>query len=414
MLGHVEEAIGLAELLSEPMYRASVLLQIGQHLTIEPGQKRESLQLLQRSYEIVRSLEKSDDRLHLLQELDKELTKARQWEQDKEVIQSIEEDWAKAQMLRELGTALTQAQQWEQADAVWAEAERVAQSFEEDWAKAQALRELGTALAQAQRWEQAKEVIQSIDSGWDKAQVLRELGTALTQAQQWEQADAVWAEAEQVVWFVVKEQNRERLSYELGTALAQTQRWDRAEVVSRSIDERKDRTLRLYKLVKVLTQAEQWDRADALWVEALLLSNKIKGSEDPTLMPHKTNDEVAAQSAEAEEFRYKILCEMAMILVYAQQWQQVEKLLAEIVNLNHTLKRSDINIEALQNLTNALSSFGKNEYVLRLVQHSWLKADTRKHAIKLLPLAIGLIPLKSEIGMDFCQAFTWVDAFLKG
>ena len=44
-----------------------------------------------------------------------------------------------------------------------------------------------------------------------------------------------------------------------------------------------------------------------------------------------------------------------------------------------------------------------HEQVLYLVQHSWLQANTKGDAIKLLPLVNELIPLKPEIGIDFAK-----------
>jgi hypothetical protein len=38
----------------------------------------------------------------------------------------------------------------------------------------------------------------------------------------------------------------------------------------------------------------------------------------------------------------------------------------------------------------------------------------RKYTIQLLPLALGLIALKPEIGLAFQEAFKWVDTFLNG
>ncbi len=52
--------------------------------------------------------------------------------------------------------------------------------------------------------------------------------------------------------------------------------------------------------------------------------------------------------------------------------------------------------------------------MLHLVQRSLLHASTRIYAIKLLSLIARLIPRKPEIGITFCEVFTWVDDFLKG
>jgi hypothetical protein len=65
-------------------------------------------------------------------------------------------------------------------------------------------------------------------------------------------------------------------------------------------------------------------------------------------------------------------------------------------------------------LGRALTTMKYDELLLRLVQRSWRQAGSRDEAISLLPLAYGLISYQPEISIEFCEAFTWVDAFLRG
>ena len=81
MRRRIQEAVGLAEFLTQEGYKAEILLQIAKHLGNQTSRKRESLQFLQRSFEMTRSLKSYKDRLHLLKELNKEFSKAQQWEQ---------------------------------------------------------------------------------------------------------------------------------------------------------------------------------------------------------------------------------------------------------------------------------------------------------------------------------------------
>jgi hypothetical protein len=66
----------------------------------------------------------------------------------------------------------------------------------------------------------------------------------------------------------------------------------------------------------------------------------------------------------------------------------------------------------LRELVEVLLKHGDYERVFSLVQRSWLQAETRTFTLELFPLALGLIPLKPEIGVAFHEAFKWVNTFL--
>jgi hypothetical protein len=69
---------------------------------------------------------------------------------------------------------------------------------------------------------------------------------------------------------------------------------------------------------------------------------------------------------------------------------------------------------ASRGLAKKLVKLGEYKQLLSLVHHAWLQAETRENAIELLSSAAGFIPLKPELGIAFCDAFTWVNDFLKG
>jgi hypothetical protein len=62
----------------------------------------------------------------------------------------------------------------------------------------------------------------------------------------------------------------------------------------------------------------------------------------------------------------------------------------------------------------ALAKKDETERLLHLIHHWWSMAETREYAIQLLPLAYELVSHTPEMGIAFCNAFDWVDAFLKG
>jgi hypothetical protein len=210
ILGRKQEALGLAELLTNPIKKTQVLVYIALQLREQAGQDSEWLELLKRACEVSHTINDSS------------------WHSS-----------AQAEALSALGTALAQAQQLEQASQAWAEAERLIYSIEDRSAQAEALSALGIALAQAQQWTEAERVIRAIKGRSAQAEALSALGTALAQAQQLEQASQAWTEAERLIRaigdsFWEQMSQAEALSA-LGTALIQAQQWTEAERVIRAI-----------------------------------------------------------------------------------------------------------------------------------------------------------------------------------
>lgn len=146
ILGQESEALGLAELLTNPLFKVQVLLQVAQHMGRMPTRMAESTQLFFRAQQVASLIEQDDERARALRELASAFAQAQQWEQAYEVASSIEQDNEKARALYVLASAFAQAQQWEQAQAMFEQAREVASSIEQDNEKAGALRELVKAL----------------------------------------------------------------------------------------------------------------------------------------------------------------------------------------------------------------------------------------------------------------------------
>jgi len=80
LLKRVQQAVDLAELLTNPAYKVAILRQIARHLRQQLGREHEGLQLLMRAYEVVQSIEEDRIKTKALRELSIELTKARRRE----------------------------------------------------------------------------------------------------------------------------------------------------------------------------------------------------------------------------------------------------------------------------------------------------------------------------------------------
>jgi tetratricopeptide (TPR) repeat protein len=153
LLKRKQEALGLAELLTDPAKKMQALLQIAKQLREQSDQGKEWLALLLRAGEIARTIEKSYPRAEALRELGTALAQAQQWERAEAVIGTIEHSDLRAEALAALGTALAQAQQWERAHAVIG-------TIEHSDRRAGALAELAAEMAEAGEDEMLLHLIQ--------------------------------------------------------------------------------------------------------------------------------------------------------------------------------------------------------------------------------------------------------------
>jgi hypothetical protein len=61
-----------------------------------------------------------------------------------------------------------------------------------------------------------------------------------------------------------------------------------------------------------------------------------------------------------------------------------------------------------------MASADELEQILKLIQRSGRRVETRSEALTLFSIAVTVISRKPEIGNAFIAAFIWVDTFLVG
>jgi hypothetical protein len=133
LLGREQEALGLAELLTDRATKAHILITMAQ--VQERQQKGEG------------SRKKQERFIDLLMRAF-------------EVAGTTEDSVRRASSLCELGVALAQAQEKERAQAVWAEAERVISTIEGSYSRADALHALGAVLINSNKHLQLLRLVQ--------------------------------------------------------------------------------------------------------------------------------------------------------------------------------------------------------------------------------------------------------------
>src|SRR5262249_55234581 len=86
---------------------------------------------------------------------------------------------------------------------------------------------------------------------------------------------------------------------------------------------------------------------------------------------------------------------------------EVNVLMSEATALDWTVRDNRRRAEALNAVASALLSAGDREQLLRLVQDTWRRAETRSLLLQTASVARGLIAVRPEIGIALADAFAW-------
>jgi tetratricopeptide (TPR) repeat protein len=165
-LDREQQALDLAELLTQPMRRLDALLIVMQQLLSQPEREAEGLQLYDRVYEIATTIADPHERV---------------------------------KAFGHLVATLQLARQEDRARDCWQEASTAANAFTDPLEQAIALHDLAEAYIQAHLWEQAKTTARLIDSLVEQIDVWGQLALALRQVGLTEQADAASTEMQMLV-----------------------------------------------------------------------------------------------------------------------------------------------------------------------------------------------------------------------
>ncbi len=90
LLGQESKAIGLAELLTNPVHRAHVLTLLAIHLRIQSNRESESKQIFMRVEQVISKIKAKEEQASALDKLATILAHAQQWKQAERVIGMIE------------------------------------------------------------------------------------------------------------------------------------------------------------------------------------------------------------------------------------------------------------------------------------------------------------------------------------
>ena len=311
-----KEALGLAELLTNPLYKVKILVNIAEYIRKLPGREQESLQLLMRTYEIVGLVDDAGEKALALLEVGLALARGKQeaqvigiWSEAIQVACSIENAGEKTKILRNLSRELILAQQWKESELAW-------RSIVRELEREQALRELRAALMEHKQWILAEKTAHSIANWRERSEAFRKLAQALTQEREWDQAMIA-------ISSIAAKELRIEAQQEISQALIQEQRWEIAIKVARSIRDARERALALREVGVALQHIQQETRIEVadVWNEALKAADSISKKKQRTEILQDFNEmfirmnqwelaAAAARSIEGARERGLALCEV--------------------------------------------------------------------------------------------------------
>ncbi len=450
----------IARGLAKSASRVQALSVIAQTLA-ENHQWERAERLLAEAKEAARGIDDAWSNAWALSVIAQTLAENHQWERAEEVASGIEQPaFSRAKALSAIAQALAENHQWERAEKLLTEAEAIAKEIDDEWFRARALSTIAQMFAASQQWERVRKVASGAGNALFRAQVLSEIAQALIKSQQWEQGEEFLAEAEVAAREVAEKVTRASAFGTVARSLAKSQRWERAEEVAKRIEEPEIRAWALNTLVQSLAASQQWERAEevAREIEDTNIKSKALNASAQSFVHFLAKNqqweraEEVARGIEETVFRVQSLSIIAQMLLTSQQWKRAETLLKEAEEEAGEIERPEIRVQVLstiaqifaesqcwekagvllknaeevargiedawsrgQALNTIVQALGKSQQwdtLVRLLQRSWLFAETREHAMNVFSPVAGLIVAYPLLERDFMRAFEWVDAFL--
>jgi tetratricopeptide (TPR) repeat protein/lipopolysaccharide biosynthesis regulator YciM len=236
-LGREQVALDLAELLTQPASKLTVLTLITEYFLKQPGQEVKGMQLTSRVYEMASSTQDNDTRTRSLRDLAMALMRTGRLEQAEDIARLIVSD---------------------------------------DEQQAATFNNISDAYGKQSKWEQAEAVAHLITTDEERVKALSCLAAKLKRANEATKAEELWQEASRIVSTIADNAKRSRATYYLSASYMQVQDWERARTVARSIDDGSNEKIRaLSQLALSLTLAELALQAEIAWEEAQIAIEEV-------------------------------------------------------------------------------------------------------------------------------------------
>ncbi|GHO79576.1 hypothetical protein KSD_73470 [Ktedonobacter sp. SOSP1-85] len=365
-LQHEEKALGLAELLTNPVRKADVFFQIAEQMSKQSVHQTKYRGVLIRISNIGKAILESDEQARILcrvselfgqlgeweqaartllwikdedrqkeelQRLGTTLTKQEHWELARMVVRFIQDGIARAQALMIVGSALVEKAHLELASIVYTEAEEIIRQvslneLKDVHARAEALIDLGLAYATLHQWDQAERIISSVEGDLQRAWMLTAYGAILASTGELERACQIWTQSEALILALEGDTQRNWVLAYLGQMLIEGEQWERVTQV-----------------LLLLNEAPQTGGEESALINESVAEGAEEQEEQLGEEPYTSDDaridltkylaeaqqwklaEDASLSIVSNEKRMDTLGELGNTLIEAEQWQLAERVI---------------------------------------------------------------------------------------
>jgi tetratricopeptide (TPR) repeat protein len=183
--GREQEALTLADTLTEFADRVQILVTVALYLTRQPEQEERCQHILTKAHVLARGIDDGEQRHNALIAVCAGFAQAQQWERAQATLQIIKEPHAAALACGKLYVAFSRAGQSQRASAVWRQALTEATSIEQPGEQALALYQLGQEVARTDTahladeiWKKAETCLETADDHQRLEEIVSMLATA--------------------------------------------------------------------------------------------------------------------------------------------------------------------------------------------------------------------------------------------
>ena len=293
-VGRAQEAISLAELLSDPQQKAKTLCQIGYTLKLIGANDGDLV--LTRAVAVAAAVENLWTRAKAQYAITAVQAGAGDWASALNTAHAIEDSDTRAEALTAIAVAQAKAGHITEAVALCSEAAAIAHTIEPMPARAEALRAVAAAQAQAGACDAALDTTQAIEPLHTHAEALTAIAVAQAKAGHITEAMALCSEARTIAHKIERTDARSETLSAVAAALAQAGAWQEALALTRTIVKGDTRARAQRAVATVQAQAGAWNIA-----LATARAIEIPAQRARTLSVIATAQAQAGQSAEAIE-----------------------------------------------------------------------------------------------------------------
>jgi tetratricopeptide (TPR) repeat protein len=277
-------------------------------------------------------------------------------------------------------------------------------------------------FAKIGRWDVAVGLVRGLpqEEVFDRATALRNICRIAWDSGRRDEASSLLSEARALARDINFPPKRDSFMVSLAGELAHTGQYDQALKLAEDLETPQWRVEALDSVAEQLAEERKLE-------DALALIEKVGNSREPERalkaivsgflargLPDKALD--IARSIKEPSGQVSALAEIASHLFTLGRPEDAQGLLYQVRDLAHsqTSTRFGFVSGTLEDVATRLARAGKYNCVVTVVQREWLRMNTRRDLLGLIPMANALVDLRPVLGNEIYGSFGWIEEFLQG